>query len=277
MEPLTIKTPADVLSFVGHTLGFWPQESLVCITLADNHVGPTLRVDLPKPRTEISYAKMVAGYLGHDTSTEDVIFAVYTSEPTNGDQKPQAATIAALTGALAERGLTIREGFLVGDQTVSQYDGDPDAGVRLSISATKSSQINAEFVYRGSTVEPTNRITLPASTKELQTLDAVESRVAAVQRRNHRDAMEQARTLWTECWVRKHTRTTSKPSAGSRTSSSPPSATNSWPTSPESTNPWTGSSGPKHTATRSGHPSHGPSYYSSTPTRPVPQFTRLQL
>jgi hypothetical protein len=33
MEPLTIKTPTDVLSFIGHTLGFWPQESLVCITL----------------------------------------------------------------------------------------------------------------------------------------------------------------------------------------------------------------------------------------------------
>jgi hypothetical protein len=40
MEAFTIKSPADVLSFVGHTLGFWPRESLVCITLVDNHVGP---------------------------------------------------------------------------------------------------------------------------------------------------------------------------------------------------------------------------------------------
>ncbi|MET3140316.1 UNVERIFIED_ORG: hypothetical protein ABIB13_000003 [Arthrobacter sp. UYEF2] len=198
METLTIKTPADVLSFIGHTLGFWPQESLVCITLADNHVGATLRVDLPKPSTEISYAKMVAGYLGHDTSAEGVLFAVYTSEPRNGDHKPHAATIAALTGALAERGLTIREGLLVGDQTVSQYDGDPEKGVRLPLSATQSSQINAEFVYRGSTIEPTNRITLPASTKESQTLNAVESLVAAIQGLSHWDAMEQARTLWTE-------------------------------------------------------------------------------
>ncbi|PVE14902.1 DUF4192 domain-containing protein [Arthrobacter sp. Bz4] len=198
MEPLTIKTPADVLSFIGHTLGFWPRESLVCITITDNHVGPTLRVDLPKPHTEISYAKMVAGYLGHDSSAEGVLFAVYTSEPMSGDQKPQATTIAALTGALAERGLTIREGLLVGDQTVSQYDGDPDTGVKLPLSATQSSQINAEFVYRGSTIEPTNRITLPASTKDSVTLDAVESRVAAIRCLNHRDAMEQARTLWAE-------------------------------------------------------------------------------
>lgn len=109
MEPMTIKTPADVLSFIGHTLGFWPHESLVCITLANNHVGATLRVDLPKPSTENSYAKIVPGYLSHDTSAEGVLFAVYTSEPSSGDHKPHAATIAALTGALAERRLIIRE------------------------------------------------------------------------------------------------------------------------------------------------------------------------
>ena len=49
MEALTIRTPADVLSFIGQTLGFRPKESLVCITLANkNNVGATLRVDLPR-------------------------------------------------------------------------------------------------------------------------------------------------------------------------------------------------------------------------------------
>jgi hypothetical protein len=33
MNALTIKDPADLLSFIGHTLGFWPQGSLACITL----------------------------------------------------------------------------------------------------------------------------------------------------------------------------------------------------------------------------------------------------
>ncbi|WP_461163205.1 DUF4192 family protein [Arthrobacter sp. R4-81] len=47
METLTIKSPADLLSFIGHTLGFWPQESLVCLTLDTSHIGATLRVDLP--------------------------------------------------------------------------------------------------------------------------------------------------------------------------------------------------------------------------------------
>ncbi|MHA7221201.1 DUF4192 family protein [Arthrobacter sp. RHLT1-20] len=199
MEAFTIKTPADVLSFVGHTLGFWPRESLVCITLVDNHVGATLRVDLPKPGAEISYAQTIAEYLAHDDKAASVLFAVYTFRPAEaGRARPHAATIAALTGALSERGMTIRDGLLVGDDAVSQYDGDPVGGPSLPLSSTQSSQINAEFVYRGSTIAPTNRITLPASTKDTQTADAVESRVKSMQGLNVQDAMGSARTMWTE-------------------------------------------------------------------------------
>ena len=197
MEPLTIKTPADVLSFIGHTLGFWPHESLVCITLDTNRVGATLRVDLPNREGELRYARTVADYLAHDTSAASVLFAVYTSEPQKpGQPKPHAATIAAPTYALAERGMTIRDGLLFGDNTVSQYDGDPHDGLTLPLKATQSSQINAEFVYRGSTIAPTNRITLPASTKESRSADAVDDRVKATHRMNPGDALEQARTLW---------------------------------------------------------------------------------
>lgn len=197
MEALTIKTPADVLSFVGHTLGFWPQESLVCITLDANRVGATLRVDLPRRGGESTYARTVADYLAHDTSAASVLFAVYTSEPQKpGQPKPHAATIAALTGALAERGTSIRDGLLVGDKTVSQYDGDPLDGPVLPLAVTQSSQINAEFVYRGSTIAPSNRITLPAPTKETKAADAVDNRVRSIYNMNTNDALDQARALW---------------------------------------------------------------------------------
>jgi Domain of unknown function (DUF4192) len=199
METLTIKTPADVLSFVGHTLGFWPSESLVCITLRDNRVGATLRVDLPKPGAELSYARTVAGYLAHDPDAGSVLFAVYTSAPqVPGEARPHAATIAALTAALAEHGMTIRDGLLVGDDTVSEYDGDPDHCLSLPLSVTQSSRINAEFVYRGSTIEPTNRVVLPPSNKETRNADVVDRRVQAIQNLNIRDALEQARDLWND-------------------------------------------------------------------------------
>ncbi|MBT2597931.1 hypothetical protein [Arthrobacter sp. ISL-72] len=92
--------------------------------------------------------------------------------------------------------MTIRDGLLVGDKTVSPYDGDPRDGMALPLTATKSSQINAEFVYRGNTIERTNRITLPASTKEGRTADAVDDRVKAIRGMNAGDTLEQARTLW---------------------------------------------------------------------------------
>jgi len=125
MEKLTIKTPADVLSFIGHTLGFWPQESLVCITLHENSIGAILRIDLPQqPGQELPYARTVAHYLTSDTTATSLLFAIYTSEPAQpGQPKPHAATIAALTGVLAEQGITIRDGLFVGDDTFSPYDG----------------------------------------------------------------------------------------------------------------------------------------------------------
>ncbi len=39
------------LSFIGHILGFWPQEGLVCLTVDTNHIGATLHVDLPPGTT----------------------------------------------------------------------------------------------------------------------------------------------------------------------------------------------------------------------------------
>ncbi|MGP0221440.1 DUF4192 family protein [Paenarthrobacter sp. NCHU4564] len=70
------KDPADLLSFIGHTLGFWPPESLVCITLDKSKVGATLRIDLPKqPGQEIHFARIVTAYL------EQILFAQTDSTP----------------------------------------------------------------------------------------------------------------------------------------------------------------------------------------------------
>ncbi|GAB3557838.1 hypothetical protein GCM10027405_03360 [Arthrobacter alkaliphilus] len=200
METLTIKTPADVLSFIGHTLGFWPHESLVCVTIDTNRIGATLRVDLPKHEGgELAYARTVAGYLANDPNATSALFAVYTTAaPADGQNKPYGAMIAALTGALAERNITIRDGLLVGDTTVSPFDDDPRLPDALPLSMIDSSEINAELVYRGSAVAPTGRITLPASQKETAMLDDVEDHVTLIGRSYEPHAIEKARTLWSD-------------------------------------------------------------------------------
>lgn len=198
MEALTIKTPADVLSFVGHTLGFWPKESLVCVTLDKNNiVGATLRVDLPRTdRGLFTYAQTVAGYIRNDANASTVLFAVYTEKSwESGAEKPHARTVAALTGALAQQGISIRDGLLVGDDACLPYDSNHLSGPSIPLAATQSSQINAEFVYRGSQIEPRG-ITLPTSTKETLRTDAVLDRVEEIRTLPAREALDQARHLW---------------------------------------------------------------------------------
>ncbi|GAA1791176.1 hypothetical protein GCM10009712_42930 [Pseudarthrobacter sulfonivorans] len=85
--------------------------------------------------------------------------------PHPGQTKPHAGSIAALTGVLAEQGINIRDGLFVGNET--PYDDEPGTNLTLPVSSTQTSAINADFIYRGSFVEPTNRITLrAASTKQ---------------------------------------------------------------------------------------------------------------
>lgn len=79
MEALPIKIPADVLGFVGHTLGFWPKESLVCITPDQkNMVGATLRVDLPKTHGgHFAHAQSVAGCIPNDAMPQRSSFRLH--------------------------------------------------------------------------------------------------------------------------------------------------------------------------------------------------------
>ncbi|MHA7276182.1 DUF4192 family protein [Arthrobacter sp. Hz1] len=46
-QPFQVTSAADILSYVLHTLGFQPAESLVLLTMCGKRVGATLRVDLP--------------------------------------------------------------------------------------------------------------------------------------------------------------------------------------------------------------------------------------
>ena len=120
MEKLTIKTPSDVLSFIGHTLGFWPQESLVCITLNDNSIGATLRIDLPRqtgPGTRLRTHRRPLPHQRHHRHIHP-LRRLHQRTRRPGQAKPHAGTIAALTGVLAEQGITIRDGLFVGDDSL---------------------------------------------------------------------------------------------------------------------------------------------------------------
>ncbi|RKR13854.1 DUF4192 family protein [Arthrobacter oryzae] len=48
-DHLRITGPEDILGFIPHSLGYWPENSLVAMTMQGKRLGATLRVDLPDP------------------------------------------------------------------------------------------------------------------------------------------------------------------------------------------------------------------------------------
>lgn len=53
MEPIRISSPADAISYMGHSLGYWPQEGLVCVALDGADEAPPSAGTCPAPRTPV--------------------------------------------------------------------------------------------------------------------------------------------------------------------------------------------------------------------------------
>ncbi|MBT1002109.1 DUF4192 family protein [Paenarthrobacter sp. DKR-5] len=158
---LPVQGPEDLLSYIPHALGYWPEESLVCVTLGRSRVGATLRLDLPRARSRAalaSYARQAASYLRSDGSADGVLAAVFTAEAwARGAAPPHRRLLDALTGALADAGLPIRDAWYLGPAAWRNYDCEdaeccPWPGRPLE--DITGSRLSAELVYRGSSYEP---------------------------------------------------------------------------------------------------------------------------
>lgn len=78
--------------------------------------GPYQNDTHHQPGQELPCARTVAQYLASDKTATSLPFAVCTNETTQaGSARPQASTNAALTGVLAEQGITIRDGLFFGN------------------------------------------------------------------------------------------------------------------------------------------------------------------
>lgn len=154
--PIKVSTPADILSYVPHILGFQPRESLVFLTMSGKRVGATLRLDLPPDDADpLDYAETVRDYLESDSSADGVLMVVYTdAEWAEPDTPPHAPLIRCLDLVLDAAGLTLLDGWLVSsshwrdyfceDASCCPWPGHPLARITESI-------LNAELVYQGST------------------------------------------------------------------------------------------------------------------------------
>lgn len=158
-ERMTISRPEDILGFIPHTLGYWPKESLVAMTMQGKALGATLRVDLPaddSAHTLARYAKRIREYLEADDGADGVLLAFFTDDGWGQcDARPMLPLLDVLELALSRSGLEVRDAWIVGagfwrnayctDDSCCPWPGRPASEIL-------DSRLNAEMVFRGSNV-----------------------------------------------------------------------------------------------------------------------------
>lgn len=193
--------PADLLSYIDHSLGFRPRSSCVGITRRGSTIGAMVRLDLPTVLQEGQitprhYAERIAGYLAQDPQATDCLVFVFKERvhPEPADAGPLTAPIGgpdtelveALQDVLADRGLPLREAWLVDHGCLWHLDC-PDPRVCAphggSVSRSDVSAVNATFIVEGSVVHSgpeAAQLPAPAERPSLALTAALERAAAAV-------------------------------------------------------------------------------------------------
>ena len=205
-DHLRITGPEDILGFIPHSLGYWPENSLVAMTLQGKRLGATLRVDLPasggggsggaggageaggagrgggagepmagargsavrKRRSGsgqgallAGFARNVVNYLQADDAADGSLLAFFTDTDTdtdtdlNRDGTKWAPLLKELELALEAAGMPLRDAWIIGtDFWRSAHCSDPECcgPTGRPVEQIKNSRLNAEMVYRGSSV-----------------------------------------------------------------------------------------------------------------------------
>lgn len=198
MEKLSIKTPDDFIALMGHSLGFWPKESLVCVILDDKRIGATLRVNLPIPGTDTKhFIDQVVRHVGTDRQATGVVFGIFAHTPWAPNVlRPHESVMEELTGRLSQQGVSVRDGWLIGETTFTNYLlMGADTSVSYPLDGVLSSELNAELVFRGSSIEASPGFRIPVLARPALSTEILRHcfRIEAM---NPQAAITRARTLW---------------------------------------------------------------------------------
>ncbi|ALV40044.1 hypothetical protein AU252_01755 [Pseudarthrobacter sulfonivorans] len=199
MDTLHITTPADLVSLIGHSLGYWPHESLVCISLQKNRMGATLRLDLPTtPDHAHMYARRVGGYLRSDQDATAAVFAIFTD--TNRDDDSDALfgpLVESLAQQLALAGMPIQAGWIVGPSSIAEFRIHPVSyGPDIPLGTVQSSLLNAELIFRGSQIRESLALALPSRAVTPEFTAEVETHLNAAVAQSSAQRTADAVGLW---------------------------------------------------------------------------------
>jgi hypothetical protein len=200
-DAIRISSPADILGFIPHSLGFVPRESFVFLTMRGKTLGATLRVDAPAFAEPAGFARSMVDYLALDTQATAVLLAIYTaSTPAPGQARPFHDYVEAVIEALEGAGTPLQDAWLVTPSHWQNLLCDSDAGCcpPESLETITDGQLNAELVFRGSSYQKTPGTTYPPFTGPADAIDRIREAVFGV----FAGELHTGRELWADALTR---------------------------------------------------------------------------
>lgn len=169
-DRIRVSSGEDLLAFIPHIVGYWPENSVVCIGMNGKMLRATMRLDLP-PLDGVdapAFARIIATQLASDPAADGVLLAFFASRDWVDPQDlPVSIVYGALVAAFAAQGLPVRDAWYVGGEHFRHIEcANPDCcpWPGKTVQAIASSFVNAELVYRGSAVQENPRQQVPELT-----------------------------------------------------------------------------------------------------------------
>lgn len=144
-ELLKATSPADILGFIPHALGFTPRNAFVLLTVQGRQLGATLRIDAPTTGEPADYARRVVNYLAVDEKATAALLAVYADADEH--PSPYLAHLEAIKRELTLADMPLKDAWLI---TPTHWRGLLSDTGSQPVEAITDSQLNAAMIYTGS-------------------------------------------------------------------------------------------------------------------------------
>lgn len=169
-DKIKVSAGEDLLAFIPHIVGYWPENSVVCIGMCGKALRATMRLDLPTDGSVDleTFANVAAAQLSSDEQADGSLVAIFGGPDwTDPEKFAQRAVYDALCSSLAVAGLPVRDAWYVGHEHWRSIDcTNPSCCPWPGRGNSKitGSFVSAELVFRGSTVGGSPRERMPEIT-----------------------------------------------------------------------------------------------------------------
>ncbi len=158
LEKISVSAGEDLLAFIPHIVGYWPENSIVCIGMKGKRLRATMRLDLPPLNTVDPdyFAEIAARQLASDEDADGCLLAIFGEHDwVQAHDLPHSDVYRGFRVAFAAVGLPVKDAWYVGPEhwrSLECADRRCCPWPGKGIASIKESYVNAEFIFRGSIV-----------------------------------------------------------------------------------------------------------------------------